>query len=208
MTSALYSGGMNRRGRGTWTPISRAKPSSWVSTRPGQLQLDATNIDHVAAPAAPPADRAQCSPAQPDPGHRRAVPGRRRPRRRGGQPPARPALAAVPAPWHRDPGAGRRAAGLAEGDLEGGSRPRRRRPDAVGRSHSGRGVRVADQGRSLPPPARPGGPQARLSAGPVDLRPAAVLDRFGDQASIAALARNLLAPGVAGVGPADQGGQP
>ena len=36
-TSALYSGGKNRRGRGTWTPISRAGPSSWVSTKPGQL---------------------------------------------------------------------------------------------------------------------------------------------------------------------------
>jgi hypothetical protein len=35
--SALYSGGKNRRGHGTWSPILRVGPPSWVSTKPGQL---------------------------------------------------------------------------------------------------------------------------------------------------------------------------
>jgi hypothetical protein len=44
-TSALDSDGKNRRGRDTWTPHSRARPSSWVSTRPGQLQLGRNGIE-------------------------------------------------------------------------------------------------------------------------------------------------------------------
>jgi hypothetical protein len=53
-TSPLYSGEKNRRGRGTWTPISRAKPSAWVSTRPGQLQVGESPVLQGGCPDRPP----------------------------------------------------------------------------------------------------------------------------------------------------------